>query len=281
MNLPLGKRPARYDPSTIRYADIRPTAAGSLPSIPKPSGGYGADFADWLMLGNGPCDDGTVPESWYAYNGAGDCAWAGPGHEEMEGAKNDGRPVPAFSCLNILNQYAEYLGLSGAERLTKGNDAGSDVQQVLQWRQSKGLKDAHGNMYKIGPFVSLEPGNTQQLWEALWLFDCVGIGINFPQSAMDQFNAGHIWSVVPGTQIEGGHYIPLVGHPTERVWTCVTWGKRQTMTEQFLTTYCDEAYAYVDPEKFSAATGKSPQGFTATDLTAYLQKVAQQTPAGT
>lgn len=272
----LGKKPATYDSRDIRYADVRPTGL-TLPKAPAPGGGYGRDFTDWLMLGNGPCDDGSVESAWAAYQGAGDCAWAGPAHEEMEACKNAGRPIPAFTCLNILQQYAAY---SGYNLQTGANDAGSSVRDVLNWRQKKGLVDSAGAPHKIGTYVALEPGNTDQLWEALWLFESVGIGIHFPNSAMDQFNTGQMWSVVAGATLEGGHYIPLVGHPIESVWTCVTWGKRQTMTAQFLSTYCDEAWAYVDPERYSAVTGKTLQSFTDADLEQYVTQLSQQINQG-
>ena len=270
----LGRRPATYDKRDLHYADIRPLA---LPSIPKPGGGYGMDFGlrGWLMLGNGPCDDGTIT-SGYAAQGAGDCAWAGPGHEEMESAYNARRPIPKFTCVNILNQYARYLGLSGAKELDSNNDQGSNVRDVLNWRQQKGLLDVYGKAYKIGTYVSLEPGNTQQLWEALWLFENVGIGVNFPGSAMDQTNAGQTWSVVPGATIEGGHYVPLVGHSTATSWTCVTWGQRQLMTQQWLTTYCEEAWAYIDPERYNRLTGKTLQGWKDADLELYIHQVAAE-----
>ena len=72
----LGKQPATYDSRDIRYSDVRPVGlAPALPPIPAPHGGYGEDFgADgWLMLGNGPCDDGSIPETDAAFQGAGDC----------------------------------------------------------------------------------------------------------------------------------------------------------------------------------------------------------------
>jgi hypothetical protein len=270
----LGKLPATYSPLDLRFADFRPKGL-KVPTAPKPSGGYGLDFgaSDWGMLGNGPCDDGTINPAWAAFEGGGDCAWAGPGHEEKELAKNAGRPIPKFTCLNILNQYSAY---SGYNLQTGANDNGSSVRDVLNWRQGKGLLDVNNTPHKIGPFVSLEPGNVQDLWEALWLFDNVGIGVNFPNSAMNQTNAGQMWSVVPGATIEGGHYVPLVGHPSNNVWTCITWGARQTMTPNWLVTYCDEAWAYIDPQRYSAVTGKSPQGFTNADLEEYIGLVAQQ-----
>ena len=263
----LGKRPATYDKRDLRYADIRPRGL-ALPTIPKPGGGYGMDFGTdgWLMLGNGP-DDTVFP----GFGGAGDCAWAGPGHEEMEAAKNSGRPIPKFSGATIIEQYGEYCGY---DPHSGTNDQGSDVREVLNWRQQKGLRDDDGNVYKIGTYVALEPGNVEQLWEALWLFQNVGIGVNFPGSAMDQTNQRQTWSVVAGAQIDGGHYVPLVGHPTDTIWTCVTWGMRQTMTQQWLTTYCEEAWAYIDPERYNRVTGKTQQGWKDADLEQYISQVA-------
>lgn len=275
MSLPLGKKPATYDRRDIRFADVRPANLDSnaLPNLPKVGGGYGMDFgaSGWSMLGNGPADDNSVPPNdTAALNGAGDCVWAGAAHEEMEVAHNVHRPIPKFTSLNILQQYSAY---SGYDLVTGNNDNGSNVRDVLSWRQTKGLLDADNNAYKIGTYISLEPGNLNQLWEALYLFENVGIGINFPNSAMDQYNANQTWSVVPGANIEGGHYIPLVGHPTNNVWTCVTWAKRQTITPQFLTTYCDEAWAYIDPQRYNTVTGETPQHYKDADLEKYINLI--------
>lgn len=268
MSLELGKKPATYDRRDLRYADVRPDSV-TLPNIPKPGGGYGMDFGSsgWLMLGNGP--DDTV---FSGFEGCGDCAWAGPAHEIMEMTKNAKRTVPTFSGKTVVDQYSAY---SGYDPQTGDNDNGSDVREVLQWRQTKGFLDDSGTAYKIGPYVSLEPGNLVQMWEALWLFEAVGMGFNFPASAMDQFNAGQTWSVVAGSQIDGGHYVPIVGHPSNDIWTCVTWGARQTMTPQFIQKYCDEVWAYVSPERFNAVTGQTPQKFTDADLEKYITLVGQ------
>lgn len=273
----LGKNAAAYVPGALRYTDVRPVDldATSLPTLTKKfGGGYGTDFSDWLMLGNGPCDDGSIT-SGYAENGAGDCAWAGPAHEEMESAHNAGRTVPKFTCANILDQYAAYLGLKDHTQLNENNDGGSNVHDVLTHRQQVGLKDVDGNAYKIGPFVQLETGNLDQYWEALYLFENVGIGIQFPESADEQFGNGQAWSVVPGAQIVGGHYIPLVGHPAKNTWTCVTWAKRQPMTQQFVTKYVDEAWAYIDPERYNSVTGETLENYKDADLEKYISLVTK------
>lgn len=266
MSLYLGKQDPTYDSRDRLYADVRPKSLSIR--VPNPGGGYGMDFgaSGWLMLGNGP-DDSVFK----GFDGCGNCAWAGPGHEHMESNHNAGDPVPPFSGKTIVSQYSEY---SGYDAKTGENDSGSNVREVLNWRQKTGLLDDNGKAHKIGPYVALEPGNAQQIWEALYLFEAVGIGIQFPQSAMDQTNAGQMWSVVPGTQIEGGHYIPLFGHPSHDVWTCVTWGQRQTMTQQFLIKYCDEAWAWIDPERYNKVTGETLEHQKDADLEKYLSQLA-------
>lgn len=279
MALKFGKRAATYDARDLRFTDVRPKdlkledIQNALPNIRPYGGGYGTDFSNWGMLGNGPEDDGSIPaEDTAAIEGAGDCAWAGPAHEEMESAHNAKRPIPRFTCYNVLQQYSAY---SGYNLQTGDNDNGSNVRDVLTWRATKGLEDADGKVYKIGAFVSLELGNLRELYEALYLFENVGIGIEVPTSVMDQFNNGQIWSVVPGTSIEGGHYIPLVGHPTSNLWTVVTWGRRQLVTAQFLSTYMDEAWAYIDPERYNQVTGETLQNYKDADLEKYLTLLPQ------
>jgi hypothetical protein len=263
-----GKQAPTYDHRDLRFGDFLPISG--LPNFPSPSGGYGYVFpvdGGWKMLGNGPCDDGSINSTWAAFGGAGDCFWAGSAHEEMEMAHNAGRPIPQFTCLNILEQYAAYCNYN---LQTGANDQGTMVRDGLQWRATKGLLDVNGNAYKIGAYYSLEVGNHQQLWEALYLGENIGIGIQFPESAMTQFNNRKPWSVVAGTQIEGGHYVPLVGHPSQGMWTAITWGSRQMVTDAFLTTYLDEAWGYISPDRYNRVTGETLQHYKDADLEKYF-----------
>jgi hypothetical protein len=270
-----GKREATYDSRDFRYADLRPKTL-ALPNIPE-GWGKGMDFgaSGWGMLGNGPCDDGSITDqSSYAYNGAGDCAWAGPAHETMAILKDANGTVPKFTCKNVLDQYAQYLGLTDSTQLTSANDAGSDVRSVLQHRATTGLIDDSGTAHKIGVYVSLELGNWEHLREASYLFEEVGLGIQFATSAMDQFNANQMWTVVNGATIEGGHYVPIVGHPEPGLWTCITWGRRQLMTWSFLNKYADELWAYISLERYNSVTGQDAEGYKDVDLSRYLTMVA-------
>ena len=92
--------------------------------------------------------------------------------------------------------------------------------------------------------------------------------MQLPQSALDQAEQNQPWDVVSGSTIVGGHYIPLVGRDINGVLHTVSWGKRQLMTETFLKTYCDEAWAYVSTENL--VNQKSPEGFDYAQLQADL-----------
>ncbi|CAM6003637.1 unnamed protein product [Sphagnum balticum] len=271
----LGKRPAVWHPEVERFANVK-TQVTSFPATPwKPGWGYGDDFHNgpkgWKQLGNGPCDDGSIPESdSYAYNGVGNCGWAQFGHAFMQEEQDAKIPISLFTCASTENNYAQYLGLQNYSQINANNDQGTDLVEALQRVASVGFTDASNKVHKIGTYASIEIGNLTELWEALYLFNHVCLGINFPESAGNQTNNQEIWSVVPGAQIEGGHCISLVGKPGPDVWTCITWGQRQTLTTQFIQTYMDEAYIYISPERYTKVTGDTPQGYNDYDLTKYL-----------
>ena len=273
-HLHLGKRPAQPpDSSHVQMSDLLAAIpAGTLPPIPEHFGhGYdftGNDGADqvagaWNMLANGP--DNSVFDG---FQGCGCCAWAGPAHEEMEAAKNAGRPVPQFSGATIVKQYSEY---SGYDPKTGANDNGSDVQDVLKWRQTKGLLDNAGTAYKIGQTVSLTPGDMTELWAAAYLFETVGIGVNLQAAQMTQFDSGQPWDYVHGSPVQGGHYIPVVGKTG-----LVSWGMRVAFTPAFIEHQCDEAFCYVDGLRYSALTDETAEGLTASELAEYAALIVQQ-----
>lgn len=268
-DLHLGKHTATpLRSETATYAELRPTLvkAGALPTPPQ-MWGHGHDFPQgaWKMLGNGP-DDSVFP----GFGGCGDCAWADPAHDEMEAAKNAGRPVPAFSGATVVKQYGEY---SGYDPQTGANDNGSNMQDVIAWRQSKGLYDDHGNTYKIGRAVAVEPGNLQHLWEVTWLFENVNIGIEVTEAQEAQFNerAQPTWDWVPGSPAVGGHAVPVMGK-----LGLISWAADVYYTAAFIAHQMDEGYAYIDSLRYNAVTGQDYEHFKDADLEKYILLVAQQ-----
>ena len=107
--------------------------------------------------------------------------------------------------------------------------------------------------------------------QAVYTLLAVGIGIQFPGSAMDQFNSGQVWSVVSGATIEGGHYVSVTGRRAPDDIGLITWGRRQGMTRSFYTKYCDEAWGFISQEELK--NGKNVRGFDYASLQEALQQL--------
>jgi hypothetical protein len=249
--LKLGKQPATRDDRDLLFANyVKPH------QIPPPPDQFGHETLfppkAWGMLGN---------DEW------GDCAWAGPAHETMLLTKEGGSPAD-FTATCVLSDYSAGTGFAPNAGPPGSNptDKGSNVRDVLKYRVSTGIVDAKGNRHKIGAYVALEPKNLTQVYQAMYLFQAVGIGIAFPDSAMNQFHNGQPWSVVPGAQVEGGHYVCCVAKRDSI--DVVTWGALQPMTVEFFETYCDEAWAYISTEDLQK--GVDPEGFSLQQLKADL-----------
>lgn len=248
MPLKLGKTEHTEDKRDLllgTYVDL----ANVLPHIPVT---FGHETGlDYPMDGNGP-DESVAP----GFEGAGDCVFAGAGHETQVWRKAAGLAPAAITGKSSIKDYSAVTGYVVGDDST---DQGTNVRDALKYRVKSGIHDDKGGRHKITAYLALDPGNVDHLYAAMYLFGAVGIGIQFPQSAMDQFNRGKSWTPVKGSPIEGGHYIPLVAR--RQALRCVTWAKLQYMTIAFFREYCDEAWAILSPEAINSATKKSPEGF--------------------
>lgn len=243
----LGKTPARPDAVKFKFSAYADTT-----QLPKPPKTFGHENfigkADWAMLGN---------DQW------GDCVWAGAAHETLLWNAEAGHGV-TFNDESVLSDYSAVTGFDPKDPNT---DQGTDMQAAASYRRKVGVVDANGTRHKVAAYLAIKPGNLTELYQALYLFGAVGIGIQFPSSAMDQFNKRKTWSVVSRSQIEGGHYIPLVAKRTHL--ECVTWGALQGMTTGFFSKYCDEAIVYLSEE--ALIDGKSAELFDFASLQADLK----------
>lgn len=230
----LGKKPARQGAVQFKLIDY----IDKTKLTPPNSFGHEQAIKTWGMLGN---------------DKYGDCVWAGAAHETMDWNREANKTV-TFTDASVLDAYTEVTGFNPNDPST---DQGTDVQVAASFRRKTGVLDANGKRHKVAAYLSITPGDLAEHKLALWLFGAVGIGINFPKSAMDQFNAGKPWSVVSGSPIDGGHYIPLVAYRGEL--ECVTWGAIQKLTSGFLKKYNDESVVYLSEEMLTS--GKSSEGF--------------------
>lgn len=242
----LGKLPARKNSVSFRLRDY--LAVTTLPT--PPSKFSQPAIGSWGMLGN---------------DQYGDCVWAGAGHETMVWDKDANKLV----TITTQNALAAYTAVTGFNPKDPNTDQGTDMTTAASYRRKTGILDAASKRHKVAAYLSITPGNTEELKQSVYLFNAVGIGIQFPSSAMDQFNSKKPWTVVKGSSIEGGHYIPAIGYDASYIYV-VTWGAIQKMAWSFFAKYCDEAIAYVSADMLNTS-GKSIEGFDATQLEADLK----------
>lgn len=252
MKLHLGLNPKTYDHRDLLFAKYR--TPQQLPPHPTSFGHQGVFNArSWGMLGN---------------DEYGDCAWAGPAHQVMMFNKVVGTDVD-FTDANVLSDYGACTGFNPS---TGDNDNGTDMRDLAKYWKQTGLVDSVGKRHKIVGYVWLTPGNMEELFEAMYLFDSVGIGFQVPQSAMNQFNDGQPWDVVENDGgIVGGHYVPGLG--LDGNIQIITWAALQGMTATFYQKYADQILVPLTQENLTA--GKSPEGFDYVALQADLQKLNQ------
>jgi hypothetical protein len=191
---------------------------------------------DWPMYGN---------------DQYGDCVWAKIGHEIEQTTQYGQGVTKEVTLADVLKGYHD---VTGFDPVTGANDNGTVIQDALNYWRKTGVGG-----HKILAFAEVDVKNPDELHAALDLFGFLSLGIDFPASAMDQFNAGQPWDVVSGSQIEGGHAINAGFYDiAAKEWKIVTWGKVQTMTQAFWDKYVTEAWVVVSPEWVAA--NKNPDG---------------------
>lgn len=251
MPLMLGKLPARPGAVKLKLANYLDTTR--LPTPPKEFG-HERLVNDWGMLGN---------------DQAGCCVWSGAGHEVMLWNREAGKTA-TITTTSTLHNYSLVTGYDPDDPST---DQGTDMEVAAKYRRTTGLLDAAGKRHKIGAYIALEPGNLTQLWYATYLFDGVGIGVEFPTQWMDAFNAGKPWDKVSRPKIEGGHYITAPAKRSGNA-TIITWGAPVPLTPRGYQQFNDESLAYLTAEKL--VNGKSLEGFDLATLRKDLAAVTRQ-----
>jgi hypothetical protein len=251
MTLMLGKTPARTDAVKLKLAKYIDASA-----LPKPPAEFGHErlVTNWGMLGN---------------DTAGCCVWAGAGHEVMLWNREAGKTANVTTTSTLRN----YSLVTGYNPNDPSTDQGTDMELAAKYRRATGLLDADGNRHKIGAYVALDPGDLDQLWYATYLFDGVGLGVEFPAQWMDAFNAGKPWDAVRHPKVEGGHYITQVAK-RDGNGTIITWGQPTPLTPRGYQQFNDESLAYLTEEKLT--NGKSLEGF---DLATLRKDLALVTSA--
>lgn len=221
---------------------------------PPPKVDYAPLVTDWPMFGN---------------DALGDCTAAGAGHlEELWSAEVDGH---AFVVSD--DDVVRFYELQGYNPADPSTDRGADMLSVLRsWRRT-GIGGR-----KILAFAEVEASSQAEVRTALWLFSGLYVGVDLPQSAIDQFQAGRPWTVeYEDGGIAGGHCVPAVAYDEFGV-TFVTWGRLQRAGWDWWRTYVmgQETYVCIPADDQRLGARALPNGFNLSQLRADLARLGNR-----
>ncbi|MFF7335462.1 hypothetical protein [Streptomyces sp. NPDC008150] len=220
---------------------------GKLPAQPaRPQLRLSAVLRERFAAPPASCDwqSDTITWPMYGNDQVGDCTCAGVGHMVNQltfyGTGTEIQPTDD----SVLGMYSAITGYTPSDPST---DTGAYCQDVLAYWRKTGIEG-----HKIAAYASLDVSNLTEIKQAIAAFGTVYVGLTFPDSAMDQFNAGETWDVVHGARNEGGHCV-IVGAYGNRKFGLVTWGAETEMTEAFWKKYVDEAWVVLDADGLNRA----------------------------
>jgi hypothetical protein len=252
MSLKLGRTPATFDRRQMETAVLLAHHLDPLGLPPPESNNYVGAVekligTDWGMMGN---------------DQYGDCVIASEGHMMMLRTANTGMMVEP-STQQILDLYTAETGFNPSDPNT---DQGTNMNDDMAFMRQVGLLG-----HKAEATGSVLPQNMNHVKWCVQLFGACDLGVNVPQSMMDQFNRGEPFDDVGDRGILGGHAIPLVHYDPTGLYV-VTWGRRWPMTQRFFDTYCEEAHALLFSDWIRAA-GSAPNDLSLSQLAQDLTNV--------
>jgi hypothetical protein len=244
----LGKTPPKFNPKTLLFSDYLKASAPLPPLVSKTYREYLVPATQWGMLGN---------------DQVGNCTCAGPAHEVInrtahtKGVANMVQPT----LDQVLAMYTAICpGFSIGPPVV--NDNGAAISDALNYMLTTGLAGE-----KIDGWAQIDQTSQVDIQQAIYLFGSINIGVNLPNSAMDQTNAGQAWNVLSDDGgIAGGHCVCVMGYGSVGL-TCITWGQLQQMSWAWFFTYCDEAYIELASDWINAS-GTAPNALNLAELQA-------------
>ena len=217
-----------------------------------PAADWDTKVSAWEMLGN---------------DTAGDCDPVAQDHSVMAWTANAGTPVVPTTA-DALRAYSEITGYDPSKTQPDGSnptDNGTVMQDGLDYWRKTGMPVGAGR-HQILAFAQVDHTSPLEMRAAVALFGEILLGVQIPQSAMDQTEAGQPWDYVPGSPILGGHAICCGRYDANAgTWTVITWGQEQIVTEAFMTQFLGEAWVAVSQEWFEA-NGNTPSGLNLATL---------------
>lgn len=249
-----GRRPFTPTDRTVKSGDILARALAPLGTPPALSTNYTSDVSrqspgGWGILGN---------------DQYGCCVESAEGHFLMQRTANAGTIVIP-TAEEVLALYTAETGFTPSN---PNSDQGTSMASDALYMCSTGLLG-----HKADATGWVNPANLANLQWCIQLFGGIGLGVNLPQSALDQFNANQAWAVVADDGgIVGGHDIFASKYDGSFVY-CITWAELVAVTPEWILKYADEAHGLVFLD-WIEATGVAPSGLNLVQLVADLQQLS-------
>lgn len=226
---------------------------------------------------------GNVPTiiNWYANtvfptdlnDQIGDCTIADVAHAVGSFSRFGQGTEVIVSNADVLTMYSRVSGYIPGNANT---DTGCVIQDVLNdWRKNGIGTPAH----KILAFFQVNYKDLNEVKACTWLFLGVTLGVNLPQSALDQFQGGQTWDLNPSLNntVVGGHDVRLIGFNADGTVDLVTWGTVVKATWAWVQQWTEEAWSEADAE--IVKNNAAPNGLSVTALNAaYTQVTGQPGP---
>ena len=250
----LGRLPNSGRPRIKLTADLIPATAYAPP--PSVDWYSHVPAASWGMDGND------------AY---GDCTCAEIDHAVKTMQVAAGNPEVKSSAQEVLNAYAAITGWNPND---PSSDQGAEMQSVRDFWRKTGFT-LGGKPDKVALFAQVDHTNLMLVRWCIDRFGEVGVGVNFPASAMDQFNADMPWDVVKGSQVEGGHAVAAVGYDAQYIYL-VSWGRVVPATWAWFVAYTEECWTQLSTDWINAASGEDALGEVAYALGEQFRAVTGQ-----
>lgn len=270
----LGRTPAKYDRVSFQRSHILARHLAALGPAPAVS-------PDWIT----PTMNQMPSWGMYGNDTYGDCVIADCAHQELLRTANVGKVwIPENNMVTVL--YAMFQGMQidpnadptswdmqAVTDYLAANDNGCNELDVITYLHNTGWRGR-----KLDGSANLDPTQLDHLKWAVCIFGASRLGVNLPQSAMNQFNAGQPWDYSDDPAPIGGHDIPLVRY-TGDMYFVVTWGKLHPATQDFMyatypdgTPYIEEAHAELAFDWVNAI-GSAPNKLKMNQLVADLNAV--------
>lgn len=245
----MGRRPP-HPPTThprLKFREFLRTPHPSSVAVPA-AVDYISAVTSWPMFLNDSLSDCTVAQA---------------GHSTEGFTEYGSGTAIKVTDQDVLTMYEAVSGYVPGQPST---DNGAVIQDVLTYWRKTGL-----GAHKILAFFEIDPTSAIEVKTALYLLGAVTVGVNLPQSALDQADAGQPWTVSPAAnnQIVGGHAIHLGGIDADGTLWFVTWGKPQAATPAWFAKYAEETWGVASAEWISNFT--SPEGLNVAPLNAAFE----------